>query len=75
MKKGIQNEVQKNDVFDDLWYLFKVSVQRCPRVVPGTLPGSHQGQNCSKMGLETTQQSSTNVGRRLSENASQRHTH
>ena len=75
MKTGVQNEVQKRDSFDDFWYFFEVWVQRCPRAVPGTLPGSLQGQNWSKMGLKMTQKSPTNVVRRLSENASQRHTH
>ena len=27
----------------DVWYFFEVWVQRCPRVVPGSLPGSLQG--------------------------------
>ena len=40
------------------WYFFAVWVQRCPRVAPGTLPGSFQGQNASKMGLQTIGKSS-----------------
>ena len=45
----------KRSFFDDFWYFFEVWVQRCPRVVPGTLQGSLQGQNCSKMGLKMTE--------------------
>ena len=56
-------------------YYFEVWVQRCPRVVPGSLPGSLQVQNWSKMGFKMTPKSSTNVVRRLSENVSQRHAH
>ena len=65
----------KTCFFDYFSYCFEVWVQRCPRVVPGTLPGSLQGQNYFKTGLKMTPKSSTNVVRRLSENASQRHTH
>ena len=75
MKKGVQNEVSKRGRFDDFRYFFEVWVQRCPRVVPGTFPGFPQGQKSSKMGVKMTPKSSTNVVRRLSENASQRHTH
>ena len=75
MKTCLQNEVKKWGVFDHFRYFFEIWVQGCPRVVPGTLPGSLQGQNCSKIDLKMTQKSSTNVVRRLSENASQRHTH
>ena len=52
MKKGIPNEVNKRDVLI-IFCTFAVWVQRCPGVVPGTLPGSLQGQNASKMGLQT----------------------
>ena len=69
MKKGLQNEVYKKDFFDCFLYFFEVRVQRCPRVVPGSL----QGQNWSKMGLKMTEQLSTNAVQRLSEHASQRH--
>ena len=54
MKTGTQNKVQKV-FFDVVCYFFEVWVQRCPRVVPGTLQGSLQGQNCSKMGLKMTE--------------------
>ena len=53
---------------------FEVWVQRCPRVVPGTFPGSPQGQKSSTMGVKMTPKSSTNVVQRLSENGSQKHT-
>ena len=66
---------KKRVFFDYFSYFFEVWVQRCPRVVPGTSPGSPQGQKSSKMGVEMTPKSSTNVVRRPSENASQKHTH
>ena len=73
--KKVSKIRSKKDIFWWFLVLFEVWVQRCPRVVPGTLPGSLQGQNCFKMGLKMTPKSSTNVVRRLSENTSQRHTH
>ena len=75
MKQGAQNEVEKRGLFGQFLHFFEVWVQRCPRVVPGTLPGTLQGQTCFKMGLEMMGESLTNVVQRLSENASQRHTH
>ena len=44
--------------FDVFLYFFEVWLQRCPRVVPGTLPGSLQGQNSFKMALKKTRKSS-----------------
>ena len=41
----------------------------------GPSQGPPQGQKSSKMGVKMTPKSSTNVVRRLSENASQRHTY
>ena len=73
--KKVSKMRSKKVFFCDFWYFFEVWVQRCPRVVPGTFPGSPQGQKSSKMGLKMTPKSSTNVVRRLSENTSQRHTH
>ena len=58
VKKGVQKEVWKKGFFDVFLYFFAVWVQRCPRVAPGTLPGSLQGQNASKMGLQTIGKSS-----------------
>ena len=58
MKKGLQTEVYKRDFFVDCRYFFEVWVQRRPRVVPGTLPGALQDQNCSKMDLKMTRKSS-----------------
>ena len=74
-KKVPKMRSRKRDSSDRFWYFFEVWAQRCPRVVPGSLPGCLQGQNCSKMGLKMTPKSSTNVVQRFSENASQRHTH
>ena len=56
--KKVSKARPKKMLFDVFLYFFEVWVQRCPRVVPGTLPGSLQCQNCSKMDLKMTRKSS-----------------
>ena len=74
-KKVPKMKSKKMIFFYDFRYFFEVWVQRCPRVVPGTFPGSPQGQKSSKMGAKMIPKSSTHVVWRLSENVSQKHTH
>ena len=65
----------KKDLFDDFVLLFGGLGPKVSQGGPRDLPRVPQGQKSSKMGLKMTPKSSTNVVRRLSENASQGHTH